>query len=101
MPRTTGSRSNPHIQFDRQAGEIRILNAGSLGMPYADKPGACWLLLGPDGCEFRKTMHGREAAAEEIRNSKYPQAKELAEGNVHNVPSADVTIEVFEKLRNL
>ena len=26
----------------------RIVNAGSVGMPFAPPPGAHWLLLGPD-----------------------------------------------------
>ena len=33
-----------HIRFERRVGNMRILNAGSVGMPYADRPGAYWLL---------------------------------------------------------
>src|SRR3712207_7776889 len=36
-----------HMQFDRTVDDIRIVNAGSVGMPFA-APGAYWLLLGPD-----------------------------------------------------
>jgi len=32
-----------HMQFERQVSKIRILNVGSVGMPYADQPGAYWL----------------------------------------------------------
>lgn len=46
-----------HIQFRLQVGEICILNAGSVGMPFADEPGAYWLLLYPEGYEFRHTMY--------------------------------------------
>src|SRR5579864_8887847 len=35
-----------HMQFELRVGRVRILNAGSVGMPYADRPGAYWLLLG-------------------------------------------------------
>jgi putative phosphoesterase len=37
-----------HVQFDRQVGEVRVVNSGSVGMPYEAEPGAYWLLLGPD-----------------------------------------------------
>jgi diadenosine tetraphosphatase ApaH/serine/threonine PP2A family protein phosphatase len=36
-----------HMQFDRTLDGVRVLNAGSVGMPYGES-GAYWLLLGPD-----------------------------------------------------
>ena len=36
-----------HMQFDRMIGKTRVVNAGSVGMPFAE-PGVYWLLLGPD-----------------------------------------------------
>jgi len=45
-----------HVQFSRQVGETRLVNAGSVGMPYEDEPGAYWALLGPD-IEFRRTQY--------------------------------------------
>ena len=43
-----------HQQFDLRAGEHRVLNAGSVGMPYEGEAAAFWLLLGP-GVELRRT----------------------------------------------
>ena len=37
-----------HVQFDRRAAGKRLINAGSVGMPYEARPGAYWALLGPD-----------------------------------------------------
>jgi len=37
-----------HMQDDRVVDGIRFVNAGSVGMPYEDEPGAYWALLGPD-----------------------------------------------------
>ena len=37
-----------HIQFDRRIDDIRLINHGSVGMPYEHEPGAYWALLGPD-----------------------------------------------------
>jgi predicted phosphodiesterase len=31
-----------HVQFDRRRGERRVVNAGSVGMPYEGRPGAHW-----------------------------------------------------------
>jgi putative phosphoesterase len=33
-----------HTQFDRTVAGVRVVNAGSVGMPYEAKPGAYWLL---------------------------------------------------------
>ncbi|HEU4566149.1 MAG TPA: metallophosphoesterase family protein [Gemmatimonadaceae bacterium] len=41
-----------HMQFDRTVDGVRIINAGSVGMPFG-RPGAHWLLLGPDATPMR------------------------------------------------
>ena len=46
-----------HIQFDRQIGDVRLVNAGSIGMPYEREPGAYWALLDGDEVEFRRTEY--------------------------------------------
>jgi len=33
-----------HTQFDRTVAGVRVINAGSVGMPYEEEPGAYWLL---------------------------------------------------------
>jgi putative phosphoesterase len=45
-----------HVQFDRQIGDVRLVNAGSIGMPYENAPGAYWALLGDD-VELRRTEY--------------------------------------------
>jgi putative phosphoesterase len=37
-----------HVQFDRRVAGRRLVNAGSVGMPYEGRAGAFWALLGPD-----------------------------------------------------
>src|SRR5687768_12616390 len=37
-----------HMQFDRHVGRVRVVNAGSVGMPFQHPAGAFWLILGPD-----------------------------------------------------
>jgi predicted phosphodiesterase len=84
-----------HMQFDRTFGRIRVVNAGSVGMPFGE-PGAFWLLLGPD-IELRRTMYDFTTAAERIRQTKYPQAEEFAANNILNPPSEAAILEVFGK----
>ncbi len=33
-----------HTQYERKVAGVRVVNAGSVGMPYEDEPGAYWLL---------------------------------------------------------
>jgi predicted phosphodiesterase len=84
-----------HMQFDRMIGRIRVVNAGSVGMPFGE-PRAHWLLLGPD-VQFRRTPYDLAKAAERIRNTKYPQAQEFAEHNVLHPPSEKEMLDVFSK----
>jgi predicted phosphodiesterase len=65
-----------HMQFDRTVGWIRVVNAGSVGMPFGE-PGADWLLLGPD-VQLRHTSYDLARAADRIRGTSYPQAAEFA-----------------------
>jgi putative phosphoesterase len=87
-----------HMQFERRVGSVCILNAGSVGMPYADRPGAYWLLLGPEESEFRTTAYDVETAAQQVRESGYSQAQDFAEENVLKVPTAAEAMAVFERM---
>jgi putative phosphoesterase len=84
-----------HMQFDRTLGRTRIVNAGSVGMPF-DEPGAYWLLLG-SAIELRRTSYDLDAAAAEIRATSYPHAREFADANVLAPPSAAVMRGLFTK----
>lgn len=86
-----------HMQFERSLENTHIYNAGSVGMPFADKPGAYWLLLSPKGIEFRCTSYNFEMAAQEIKASGDPQAHEFAEKNVMEVPTALEAAKLFEQ----
>ena len=82
-----------HMQFDRTIGSVRVVNAGSVGMPFGEA-GAYWLLLGPD-VELRRTSYDLEDAARRIRATKYPQAEEFASRNVLNPPSETEILAMF------
>src|ERR1700683_974790 len=82
-----------HMQFDRSVGATRVVNAGSVGMPFGD-PGAYWLLLEPD-VELRRTSYDLAEAAERIRATSYPQAGEFADRNVLRPPPEATMLEAF------
>ncbi|OZC01711.1 metallophosphoesterase family protein [Rubricoccus marinus] len=87
-----------HLPFDRRIAGRRVINAGSVGMPFG-QTGADWLVLGPEGIAFRHTDYDLAAAAERIRASEYPHAASLAQNNVERVPSADQALAMLEQLQ--
>ena len=74
-----------HMQFDRAVGAARVVNAGSVGMPFEQPAGAYWLRLGP-GVELRRTAYDLAAAAAAVRRTAYPGADEFARVNVLEPP---------------
>ena len=89
-----------HMQFDRAIGNVRVVNAGSVGMPFGE-PGAYWLLLdsarrSPD-VRLRHTPYDLEKAADRIRATSYPQAEQFATGNILHPPSERQMLDVFAK----
>jgi predicted phosphodiesterase len=85
-----------HMQFDRMVGGTRVVNAGSVGMPFGE-PGADWLLLGP-GVELRHTPYDLAAAARSIRRTAYPQAEDFAARNILSPPSEGEMLELFTRV---
>jgi predicted phosphodiesterase len=65
-----------HMQFDRLAAGHRVINAGSVGMPYGP-PGAHWALVGPQ-VTLRRTMYDTAVAARLIAASKYAGSEQWA-----------------------
>jgi putative phosphoesterase len=82
-----------HMQFDRHVGKTRVVNAGSVGMPFA-QPGAYWALIGED-VELRRTSYDFGRAAQLIRASNYPQAEDFASKNILNPPSEEQMVKAF------
>ncbi len=84
-----------HIPFDRTIGTVRVVNAGSVGMPFG-KPGASWLLL--DGnVQLQHTPYDLAQAAARIQATDYPQAQAFATQNVLHPPSAETMLDVLTR----
>jgi predicted phosphodiesterase len=86
-----------HIQFDRAVDDRRVVNAGSVGMPYQGTPGAFWLKIGPDLFP-RRTAYDAERAARQIIATGYPDAEELIDTLFVSPPSAEDASAHFESL---
>ncbi len=73
-----------HIQYDRLVGGTRVVNAGSVGMPF-EQPGAYWLLIDAgrsedrrSAIEPRRTAYDLGAAADAVRRTSFPDAEQFA-----------------------
>jgi putative phosphoesterase len=88
-----------HMQYDRRLSNgLRIVNPGSVGMPYQGEPGAYWALLGPD-VEHRRSDYDVVSAVQAALELEAPvdedQLSQLVEP-----PSAEETAAYFESLRS-
>jgi predicted phosphodiesterase len=81
-----------HMQFERRVGRWRVVNAGSVGMPWDDGPEPRWALLGPD-VWLRRSELDQERAAEAIRATGWPGAEEL----LGDTRARDDVLELFEQ----
>lgn len=88
-----------HVQYDRTlAGGLRVVNPGSVGMPYEGEPGAFWAVLGP-GVEMRRTEYDVEAAAAAIRETGAPDVDDQLVRYLLEPPDPDEVTRFFEGQR--
>ena len=87
-----------HLCLDRTVDDVRIVNAGSVGMPF-DEPGAHWLLLDERGVRPQTTTYDLERAAALVRGTAYPDAEAFAARWVLAPPGAAASIAMLETRR--
>lgn len=88
-----------HHQFDRRISNLRVVNAGSVGMAYEGRVAAYWLLVVDGEPQFRSTEFDLEAAAAGILASSWPKAKEFVAENLRVAVDRDEAILFFESRR--
>jgi putative phosphoesterase len=87
-----------HVQFDRRVGDRRLVNAGSIGLPYEGEAGvACWALLGPD-VELRRARYDVQQAAETLAASGYPDDDGAVRGFLLEPSTAEEATAHFESV---
>ncbi len=87
-----------HVQYDRQLPTgLRVVNPGSVGLPYEGRRGAFWAVLGPD-VEMRRTEYDVDAAVAAIRGLGAP-VDEQQLGYLLEPPDPDEVTAYFESVR--
>jgi putative phosphoesterase len=88
-----------HHQFDRRVGELRVINAGSVGMAYESEVAAFWTLMVDGEPSFRKSPFDVDRAVRETRASGWEPGAEFVAENLLQAPSRDEAIAVLEARR--
>jgi predicted phosphodiesterase len=87
--------AHTHVSYERAVDGVRLLNPGSVGLPYEGRPGAYWALLGPD-VEHRRTEYDLDDAERRIRAGANPFA-ELTMELLRSPPTRAEAIEHAEE----
>ena len=88
-----------HHQFDRRIRDLRVINAGSVGMAYESEVAAFWTLVEDGEPDFRKTPFDVERAVRDLRSTAWEGAQAFIDQNLLVAVSRDEAIEYFEGLR--
>ena len=85
-----------HHQFDRRVGDVRVVNAGSVGMAYEDDVAAYWLAVDDGEPSFHRTAFDVERAVDAVRQSGWPEADRFVAENLLVPPSRTEAVAFFE-----
>jgi putative phosphoesterase len=89
-----------HHQFDRRIGDLRLVNAGSVGMPYEGDVAAFWTLVEDGEPRPMRTPIDIERAVAGLRSSSWPGAEEFLAENVLVAVSRAEAIAQLESRRS-
>lgn len=88
-----------HHQFDRRIGDLRVVNAGSVGMPYEGEVAAFWTLVEDGEPRFMRTPIDIDRAITRIRASGWDAADAFVAENLLVAVTRDEAIADFESQR--
>ena len=86
-----------HVQFDRRLGDRRLVNAGSIGLPYEGESGiACWAFSAPTSSYAVRatTSNGVDA----LETTGYPDDDGMVRGFLLEPSSAEEATAHFESV---
>jgi len=66
-----------HRQFDRRVGDLRVVNPGSVGIPYDGSPEARWALIDGPQVYLRATPYDVDLAISACEEVGFPDSKHL------------------------
>ena len=88
-----------HHQFDRRIGDLRIVNAGSVGMAYEGDVAAYWTMVDNGEPTPMRTPFDVDRAVRETRASGWPQAQEFVAENLLQAVTREEAIASLEARR--
>ncbi len=88
-----------HHQFDRRIGDLRIVNAGSVGMAYEGDVAAYWTMVDNGEPTPMRTPFDVDRAVRETRASGWPQAQEFVAENLLQAVTREEAIASLESRR--
>jgi diadenosine tetraphosphatase ApaH/serine/threonine PP2A family protein phosphatase len=88
-----------HHQFDRTVDDLRVVNAGSVGMAYESDVAAYWTIVDDGEPTFRRTRFDVARAVDEMRKSAWPHAPEFIDENLLVAADRDDAIASLESRR--
>jgi len=88
-----------HHQFDRTVGNLRVVNAGSVGMAYEGEVAAFWAVIEDGEPRFMRTPIDVEQAVAGIRASGWPRGEEYISENLLQAVSRDEWVAEVESRR--
>src|SRR6185312_7479232 len=84
-----------HQQDDRRVGDLRFVNAGSVGLPYEGDGAARWLWVQDGVPELRQTAYDAAAAGHRMLEH-WPDARSIHAALIDPVPALEIT-QFFEQ----
>ena len=84
-----------HQQDDRRVGDVRFVNAGSVGLPYEGDGAARWLWVADGAPDLRRTEYDAAHAGARMLEAGWPDARSIGASLVEPVEPVVVT-RIFE-----
>jgi len=88
-----------HVQYDRRVGPVRLVNAGSVGMPYEGSGDARWALLADGEIELLRTAYDTDAALARLEEPGFPLFTQWFVDSLRGEVSAEEATASFESRR--
>jgi putative phosphoesterase len=89
-----------HQQFDRRTGRHRVVNAGSVGLPFEGDAAAFWLFVDDGEPHLRRTAYDIDAALAELRATGAPGIDDLFRESLYDFADPTTVATFFEHARN-
>ncbi len=84
-----------HQQDDRRVGDVRFVNAGSVGLPYEGDGEARWLWVAGGVPELRRTAYDAEGAGRRMLAAGWPDERSIGAALIEPVEPIVIT-RIFE-----